>query len=118
MNTDRVLEQLEDSNLPQESIEVASESVSFAQSFHDLLHDWGMAKEELDFVDLEKAVDGFMAELSAASIFLASFKDLDVKLRLAAERCQTDGSPELIVLGYRKLADRVTKTRESLLSNT
>lgn len=118
MDTERIIEQLEESDLPRETVEVATESVAFAQSFHDLLKDWGMVKPELDFIELEKAFDGLIAEISVASIFLASFKDLDNKLRLAADRCEIDGSPALIVSGYRKLADRVKKTQENLLSNT
>lgn len=115
MNTERIIEQLENSELSKDTTEVASESVAFVQNFHDTLSDWGMVKPELDFVELEHAFDNLIAELSAASIFLASFTDLDKKLKLAADRCETDGSPALIVQGYRKLADRVTKTRESLL---
>lgn len=115
MSTDRFIEQIEDSDLPKETIEAACDALGFVQSFHGLLADWGLVNsQEIDVVELEKAFDNFVAELSAAGIFLASFSDSVDKLKTTAVRCKEDGSPGLIVNGYLKLADRVEKTKKLL----
>jgi hypothetical protein len=116
MSTDRFIDQLESSDLPLETIEAASDALGFVQSFHGLLSDWGLVKsKEVDVTELEQAFDGFIAEISAASIFLATFTGSVEKLRKSADQCEADGVSPLMVNGYRKLADRVEKTRNKLL---
>lgn len=119
MNTDHFIDQLESSELPQETIEAACDALGFVQAFHDVLADWGLVNsKEIDVVELEKAFNSFIGEISAAGIFLASFKGATEKLKSTADQCEKDGSPELIVNGYRKLADRVHKTRDKILGIT
>lgn len=116
-STDRFIDQIESADLPVETVEAACDALGFVQSFHDLLSDWGLVNsEEIDVAELETAFDNFIGEISAAGIFLASFKGSVEKLKLTADKCEEDGSPALIVNGYRKLADRVQKTRDKLLS--
>lgn len=116
MSTDHFIDQIERSDLPSETVEAASEALAFVQNFHDFLADLGLATaDEIDTVELEKAFESFVAEISAASIFLATFRESVTKLKQTAEQAKKDGSPEFIVSGYRKLADRVQKTKEALL---
>lgn len=113
---EQYIEQIENSNLPTETVEAACEALAFVQGLHDTFSDWQMiSNKEVDVDVLEKAFDSFIAEISAASIFCASFKDLTSKLRSAADRCEQDGVHSLLVKGYRKFADRVDKTQENLL---
>jgi hypothetical protein len=119
MSTDRYIEQLEDSELPRDTVEAAADALGFVDSFHSVLADWGLVNSnEIDVVELEKAFNGFIAEISAAGIFLASFKEAAVKLNQAAAKSEENGAPELIVHGYRKLSERVLKTQNKLLGLT
>lgn len=114
---DNYLEELEDSNLSSDTREAAADSLALTQALHDLFTDIGMIRnKEVDVDVLEKSVDSLVAELMAAAIFCASFKNLSQGLRQAANKLEKDkDAPELIAVGYRKFADRVDKTQKTLL---
>ncbi len=106
---------VDNSDLPEDTIETATAALAFAQSFNDLLVDLGVIadSDELDFELLEKSFESFMGEVAAAGLFLATFKSASTMLRGAADKLKGSKEvPPLIVNGYYKLADRVEKTME------
>lgn len=116
MDIEDYISQVENSDLTTEVVEAASDALAFAQSFHEFMSDFGLVKSNtVDFSELEKAFEGFIGEISAASIFLASFSGTEEKLASCAVRCAQDGSPALIANGYQKLSERVSQTRKRLL---
>ena len=113
-----LIEEIEHNENPSdEAFEAAASSMAFVKSFHDFMKDWRMVTTNNVDVDvLEKAFDALVAEHQAACIFLASFKGVEDKLMATHQGLmerKEDAVPALVVNGYKKLAERVARTRAS-----
>jgi hypothetical protein len=111
------IERIEFSDLPVDLIARATDAMGFTKAFHDFMRDWKMvSNEDVDTAKLEAAFEAFVAEHQAACIFLASFQGTEDKLLntyKALNESKDEGVPELVINGYKKLAERVVRTRAS-----
>jgi hypothetical protein len=97
--------------------ETVQDCLGFVQGFYDLLEDVGLlaASDEFNIDELEAAYNALLGENAAAALFLAHFKDAASMLRNTADKIKDDTVvPPLVINGYRKLADRVERTRERM----
>lgn len=117
---EQYVEQIENSSASSDAINAAVDALGFTQAFHEFMTDWGMMKstsDEVDVAELEAAFESFIGEFQAACIFLASLNSSDKLITAAYNKLKStedSGVPSSVINGYKKLADRVKKTRKSL----
>lgn len=109
---------LEDSDLPEETVEAAAQAISFAAYLRNFYVVTGVLNEEapIDCRVLEGLIDAFHGELAAAAIILSedSFKGVPELLR-STEVTMVDPEnavPEYVRKGFGRLASRIEKARE------
>lgn len=120
MSVDLHIDRIEYADLPAETAEAAMSALAFVHNFHEFMKDYRMVSgAEVDTDALEKAFDLFVGEHTAACIFLASFQGVEEKLLATHKKLLVQESvPGIVTLGYKKLAERVARTKESFTVST
>lgn len=100
-----------------DALDLAEECMTFAQGLHNTFRANGARlPEELDLAALENLIDAHFCELVAATMLLSNIPDAETRLQQVAKELEESGADVAVAIieGYRRLSERITKTKAVL----